>query len=63
MNYVTQIRWKHNNYRRKIIEYKSDKFQVLRQNYIDFKENIDENNPKKFFMKNDGSKTKPVWEF
>ena len=48
MNYGTQIRWKYNNYRRKIIEYKSDKFQVLRQIYMDFKENIDEINPKNF---------------
>ena len=35
----------------KIIEYKSDKYQVLRQIYVDFKENIDEIKPKNFYEK------------
>ena len=56
MNYITQILQKYNNYRTKIIEYKSDKYQVLRQIYVDFKENINEIKPKNFYEKNDDSK-------
>ena len=51
MNYITQILQKYNNYQTKIIEYKSDKYQVLRQIYVDFKENIDEIIPKNFYEK------------
>ena len=48
MNYKAQIHWKYDNYRTKIIEYTSDKFQVLYQIYVDFKDKIDENNRKNF---------------
>ena len=40
-----------------VIEYKSDKYQVLRQIYVDFKENIDEIKPKNFYEKKDHFKT------